>query len=600
VSLRPHGGVFLKIVGFEIENYRSISKTHATKLESLVVLIGKNSSGKSNVLEGLASAFQFFDIAGGNTPGIDDYVFYERRSRSPARFTVTLELSEDELSKAFPDEWVRFQRELLSVPTPDPNFGLNRLTFTRELSSPGGNWTTPRLVWGAIPLVEAGIQATPEVVERALKARGARPAAPPTTGAGPAPLKPPSLESATSGPIVPTSVAPVAPVFTPPTITSALGEIAKLIKGRFKLISIARDVKTPGVLRETVVDVAVQNQLWTLDQSTKPEDEAALERVDRAFQRITGERLDLVQAKAYVKKSAGRIPLTLEGGGIQSSLNLTATLFTAREPLTIYALEEPEGHAHPELQRQLFAAIRELAESAQVFIATHSPIFVDRTGSSSLILVKNTPEGTKLESSGEYVQALQEIGARPSDLFFASKVLLVEGPSDEIVVPAIARGSGIDFSDVQVVQTGGKSGARSRADLLLRFAKDMVTPFVLFDNDGSADQRKLVSERLVKPENIRVLSQGTIEDYYPTGLVEKAAASLDERYDLGVTRSDAWKKWHAHELSLAKINLGSKSVEVGGGWKVVLARELAPLLAADSSAVPDELIRFLKVVAGPR
>lgn len=588
----------MRITSFLIENYRSIEKAGADNLGPLVALIGKNSSGKSNVLEGLASVFQYFDVAAGNTPGLDDYVFYKRRTPRPARFTVTLNLSPNEVAVLFPSDWIEFYAKLVASAPGATRSGPESITFVRELTYPQGNWKTIRVAWGDLPVVDNGTQATPEVFTKAveelaekLKVRVA--------GGSP---KPPSVnivEGTASAASTETVVSErlQIPYFTVPGLTTALTETSKLVKGHFKLVSVARDVRSPGVLRETIVDNAVQQALFALDQSTKVDDESALRRIERAFQRITNERLDLVQSRAFLAKTDLRIPVSQEGGGIQSSLNLTATLFTKPTESEIYGLEEPETHSHPELQRRLFEVIRGISENSQVFIATHSPIFVNRTPPSSILLTKLTRGGTKLEPSQNYEIILTELGAKPSDLLLASRILLVEGPTEEIIMPALFRGLHLDSQDVQIIQTGGKGGARGRAETLLKFSRDLAEPYVLFDHDGFEQGRKLVSEGLVNSPNLQVLSLGTIEDYYPRDLVEKAVSQLDEDYELAIRESKAWKDWQEGKVALASFNLGRKSLALGGGWKVVLARAMAPLLEADPSRVPEELSRFLQRVA---
>lgn len=588
----------MKISSFEIQNYRSIEKTGASRLGPLVVLIGKNSAGKSNVLEALASVFQNFDVAGGNTPGIDDYVFYKKRTAKPARFLVTVDFDDDELGKIFPVEWVQFYKRLLAESKSSTPDQANQVSFVRELHSPQGNWSTPELSWGKLPLVSSKGPLAPEDLSKAVQSLaqslGAQLAGSTDGGAGAQVVS----GTASAGSSTNTVSEPLRiPQFSPKDAAAVLGELSKSLKARFRLISIARDIRTPGVLRDTIIDASAQNQLWTLDQSIKAEDEAALRRVDTAFEGVTGGQLDFVTTKAYLRQAELRIPLTLEGGGIQSTFNLTATLYTNPATVGICALEEPEGHAHPDLQRRLFDSLRNLSDRMQIFVATHSQIFVDRMSAGSLFIVKNGASGTTLEPSTDYTDILRELGAKPSDLFFSTKVLLVEGASEEIVVPAMAAGAGIGLKDVQVIQVGGKGGARARAETLLKFAKNMVVPFAIFDKDGAADAERLAAAGLIPESRIRVLSLGTIEDYYPPAQVELAVVKLEEECGLKVRDTEGWQKVKQHALPLGKFDLGSRALGLGGGWKVVLARAIAPELRENSTQVPEELRRFLKSVA---
>lgn len=376
-------------------------------------------------------------------------------------------------------------------------------------------------------------------------------------------------------------------------LAQSLTNLLKFVKGKFHLISAGRDIRTPGVLRMAMIDPATQQKIWSLDQSTKLEDETASEAIDRAFTRLVGARLDPVQSQIYVKRQ-GRIPLTLEGGGIQSTVALLSTLFSNKETSEIYALEEPETHAHPELQRRLFSLLKELAAESQIFVATHSSIFVDRTALNSLWIVKNDGQGTTIQHATEFHDALDEIGARPSDIFFADRVLLVEGKSDALIVSAIAQGLHLDLSDARILSTDGKSGPASRLKAILEFSSRVVTPWVLLDGDGKETAESLIESALVPRGNVHVLSRGPIESYYPTHLVDLAAKELDEKYDLGIMDSPVWKKYKSNEIRLEKIDIGKRAVDLGGGWKMILARAVAPKLAANVGEVPDELRQFLQ------
>lgn len=595
----------MQLKAFRIENWRSISSLEAKDLGPLVVLIGKNSSGKSNILEGLAATFRFFDVAGGATSGIDEYTFYRRRVKKPARFDLLLELKDEELGAVFPAEWVSHYRNAVNNGPGAGTHRVNEIRVMRELASaPQGTWKTPGISWGDLTLVKDGAQSSPEALETALQqiegqtkrdaAAGEHEQASPDKASSKA-TPPPGVAVSNS---VSSSVSVATSRFSAQGLTTALANLSKLLKDRFHVVSIAREVKTTGPLRDNIVDATAQQQVWTLDQSAKAEDYETFSRVEHAFLSITGERLDLAQGKAFVRTDVDRIPMTSEGGGIQSCFNLTATAFSNPEQLGIFALEEPESHSHPELQRRLFSTVRELSTEVQVFIATHSAIFVDRSLPGSLFVVKRGADGTHMERTEGVVEVLREIGARPSDLFFANRVLFVEGPSDKIAIEAIARGAKVDLAGVQVIAAEGKGGARTRLAGLLAFAKDMVTPFVLLDHDGRGEGTKLLSEGLVLREHLHVLAKGSIEEYYPPSAVERSVKQIDRDADLGIEGSDAWKKWKAGQLALGALDIGKKAVALGGGWKIVLARAISTELSNDASEVPEELIRFLRVVAG--
>ena len=100
---------------------------------------------------------------------------------------------------------------------------------------------------------------------------------------------------------------------------------------------------------------------------------------------------------------------------------------TRHSGASIIAIEEPESHLHPGAIHQLNKIIKSLAESNQVILTTHNPLFVDRSNIKSNIIVDSSKAAPAKD-----VAAIREIlGVKVSDnLTNASYVLVVEGKND--------------------------------------------------------------------------------------------------------------------------------------------------------------------------
>jgi len=135
----------------------------------------------------------------------------------------------------------------------------------------------------------------------------------------------------------------------------------------------------------------------------------------------------------------------------------------------IFAVEEPELYLHPHHQRVLFQVLQLLAQSDQIIICTHSPYFIDMSQYDSLVVTskKDIAIGTEVFqvkseilnfNEKEYFKLLNEFNQDRNELFFAKKVLLVEGHSEKIGFPLIAKKLGVFlFSEgVTIVECGGK------------------------------------------------------------------------------------------------------------------------------------------------
>ncbi|MDO8771582.1 MAG: AAA family ATPase [Burkholderiaceae bacterium] len=152
---------------------------------------------------------------------------------------------------------------------------------------------------------------------------------------------------------------------------------------------------------------------------------------------------------------------------------LSITLLDIRD--TLVAIDEPEMHLHPRAQRQLLSLFQKLNATTnnQFLFATHSPLFVtpeslrhvsrvaSSKGASSITQIdpKGIPEGKK---AFDLVNALNN-----EKIFFAEKVVLVEGSSDEIFFNALFRELGLQGAkDIEIVRVGGKHNFESYLALL--------------------------------------------------------------------------------------------------------------------------------------
>ena len=78
----------MKISTFKVDNYRSLRQVSLDKLGNLNLLIGKNSGGKSNILEAMSLFFSEFEPVKGTTTGLNEYFWY-KGSTKPIAFEAT-------------------------------------------------------------------------------------------------------------------------------------------------------------------------------------------------------------------------------------------------------------------------------------------------------------------------------------------------------------------------------------------------------------------------------------------------------------------------------------------------------------------------------
>ncbi len=187
------------------------------------------------------------------------------------------------------------------------------------------------------------------------------------------------------------------------------------------------------------------------------------------------------------------------GSGIQSAI--VVALIQAFRQLkrtgAILLIEEPEVYLHPHARRYFYDLLKELANQGnQVFYTTHSTEFVSLPDYENLCIVRKKPvEGTQLNqaqglsitpASKEELKLLTQFDARRSELFFARKVMLVEGQDERVILPNIFALKGIDVNEdcISVIDVGSKENL----EFMIKIVRAFSIPFVvLHDEDRNAN-----------------------------------------------------------------------------------------------------------------
>ena len=138
----------------------------------------------------------------------------------------------------------------------------------------------------------------------------------------------------------------------------------------------------------------------------------------------------------------------------------------------VLVIEEPEAHLHPSLQYKLlkFLHSKDTQNARQIFITSHSTNITAAVSLDQIICLSGDNSGKvnigypgKVFSddvagrkSKAYVQRF--LDATRSDMLFARNIILVEGISEQILVPTLGRYTGKNIEDTHtvVVNVGGR------------------------------------------------------------------------------------------------------------------------------------------------
>ncbi|MBT5374005.1 MAG: AAA family ATPase [Rhodospirillaceae bacterium] len=158
-------------------------------------------------------------------------------------------------------------------------------------------------------------------------------------------------------------------------------------------------------------------------------------------------------------------------------------------------IDEPELHLHPRWQRIFLGLFRELSKDRnnQFLVATHSPSFVTPDTINDITRIYKTSNGSQKVSLKkvdlpEKKNLTRMINSQNNErIFFADKVVLVEGITDRLVFSSLIEGASARLFDnqaIEVVEVGGKQNLEQYKSLL----KALKTPsYIITDLDYLID-----------------------------------------------------------------------------------------------------------------
>lgn len=178
------------------------------------------------------------------------------------------------------------------------------------------------------------------------------------------------------------------------------------------------------------------------------------------------------------------VPFHMIGKGEQSKVQIKLALHNKSKDIDVVMMEEPENHlSHIELSR-LIQDIEDQRDGKQLFLTTHSSYVLNKLSIDKICLLQDSYKRLHLLDEGA-VKTLKRLpGYDTLRVALSRKVVLVEGPSDELVLKKIYQDKNKgrlpeqDGIDIIVVRGVGFK-------TFIEIGKEIGTAVnVLRDNDG--------------------------------------------------------------------------------------------------------------------
>ncbi len=229
-------------------------------------------------------------------------------------------------------------------------------------------------------------------------------------------------------------------------------------------------------LRATLGDDILQNLNETLSEENQSIPGAAI-----------GIQIDQSHSaswEATLIPDIDHVPLSMAGQGNQAIAKTILAMGRNADASSLVFIEEPENHLSHTRMRQLISYIEKSARDRQVFITTHSSYVLNRLGLNKVILLSNGRPARFSELRKDTIHYFQKLsGFDTLRIILADTIVIVEGPSDEIVFTRFFKDKfgrePLDCS-VDVMAINGVSFSRC-----FELAALLERPlFAIRDNDG--------------------------------------------------------------------------------------------------------------------
>lgn len=282
------------------------------------------------------------------------------------------------------------------------------------------------------------------------------------------------------------------------------------------------------------------------------------------------EQMLSVKVEASHKETGHSSPVEQLGNGMRSiyMLSLLETYIEEEQKIpSIIIVEYPELFLHPSLQKSASKILYKLSKKNQVVFTTHSPNMVSNFTRGQVCQVILDKEGhSKARQNADIDDILNDLGYSANDFLNVDFVFIVEGKQDKNRLPLLLEKYYSDIHDengelsrISIITTNSCTNIKTYANLKYMNQLYLRDQFLMIRDGDGKDREELAnqlcryySERSVQDidklprvrrENVLILKYYSFENYFLNPRVMAELGIVKSEEDFWRTLFSKWKKY---------------------------------------------------------